>query len=99
MMASTVKGLVMTPHQVCSPGPVSSSYSAQVWSDITILAEEVDAAYKVCWNAGLTYQRADWFEVPGYINVPSSYLKWSLADSSAELAHGAADNAVFTISR
>ena len=48
------------------------------WGGLTIHSAAADAEYKVCYNKGLTFDRYQWYEVPGRVEVRKATFTCSL---------------------
>jgi hypothetical protein len=76
-IADAVVGIGCSHPYFCAPKP-SEAYSANAtWSGIKIYSTAAMAEYKVCYNMGMTFDRDQWFEVPGLLTVKESMLSWS----------------------
>merc|ERR1719161_3035682 len=75
-VAEAVVGIGCSHPYFCAPKPGESSSDMASWSGISIPSSSEDAMYKVCYNKGMTFDRYQWYDVPGTIMVGKSTFAW-----------------------
>ena len=60
----------------CAPKPSDYTIDDASWSGLTIHSAAQDAKYKVCYNKGMTFDRYQWYEVPGRVEVRKATFTW-----------------------
>jgi hypothetical protein len=75
-VAEAVVGIGCSHPYFCAPKPEESDSGMASWSGISIHSASKDVEYKVCYNMGMTFDRYQWYEVPGDIKVGKSTFSW-----------------------
>merc|ERR1719460_3251342 len=76
-VAEAVVGIGCSHPYFCAPKPGESSSDMASWSGISIHSSSDDTMYKVCYNKGMTFDRYQWYDVPGVIMVGKSTFSWT----------------------
>jgi hypothetical protein len=76
-VAEAVVGIGCSHPYFCAPKPGESSSDMASWSGISIHSSSADVMYKVCYNMGMTFDRYQWYDVPGVIMVGKSTFSWT----------------------
>jgi hypothetical protein len=76
-VAEAVVGIGCSHPYFCAPKPAESSSDMASWSGISIFSSSKDVMYKVCYNKGMTFDRYQWYDVPGVVMVGKSSFSWT----------------------
>merc|ERR1719311_987373 len=76
-VAEAVVGIGCSHPYFCAPKPGESSSEMASWSGISIHSSAADSSYKVCYNKGMTFDRYQWYDVPGVLTVGKSTFSWT----------------------
>merc|ERR1719324_1023719 len=76
-VAEAVVGIGCSHPYFCAPKPAESSSDMASWSGISIFSSSKDVMYKVCYNKGMTFDRYQWYDVPGVVMVGKSTFSWT----------------------
>jgi hypothetical protein len=75
-IADAVVGIGCSHPYFCAPKPSEAYSNNATWSGIKIYSTAALAEYKVCYNMGMTFDRYQWFEVPGLLTVREAMFTW-----------------------
>jgi len=81
--AETVSGVGCSDKYICSPKPSKGSTTSATWTGLSIVAEEAEVEYTVCYCDGPCYAAWQYVPVPGSLTVAGSGFKWSTKTADA----------------
>ena len=72
-----MSGVGCSDKYICSPKPSKSSTTSATWTGLSIVAEEAEVEYTVCYCDGPCYAAWQYVPVPGVVVVEGSGFQWS----------------------